>query len=166
MEGIIIYPTKQRLILVLIVVVLLAVAVWIFYATRSFDGSSLWMLVALPILFPLLRAVYLLIQNKPRLVISDEDIVVNTKKPWKVRFADVEAFSPVTYRGYSLIEIRYKKESLYWKPEDEIEEGRKERMLSTESPGAPYEIRADGLSIKSQELLDLLNAWLPKRPNA
>ena len=62
--------------------------------------------------------------------------------------------------GYKLIGIRYKKHSPDWKSEEDIEEGRKERMLCKEHPGAPYDIPAEYLSMNREKLLEVLNKRL------
>lgn len=158
MENIVVYPSKKQHIIVLIGVIVL-IAILVVFDRLSPDPLSpmIWLIVAAPSLVPIGRTVYYLITNRPCMFITDESIKVNSKEPWEVRFADVESFYPVTYRGYHLIGIRYKKDSANWKPDDEIEEGRKERILTRECPGAPYEIPADRLSVKRQQLLELLN---------
>lgn len=161
MEEIIVYPSKKRIVTTLVaVVVLIAFLVVLDLLSPDPIKPVLWLLIAAPCLVPIAIAVYHLIKNRPCMFISDEGIKVNSKKPWEICFADVESFFSVNYRGYTLIGVRYKKDNQKYISEEEMEEGRKERMASTESPGAPYEIRADGLSMKSRELLELLNARL------
>ena len=163
MEEIIVYPSKTRLITVLVaVVVLIAFLVVLDRLSTNPVNPVLWLFIAAPCLVPITISIYHLIKNRPCMFINDESIVVNSKKPWEVRFADVDSFYPVGYRGFNLIGIRYKKESPYWKPDEEIEEGRKERMLTSEHPGASYEIPAGRLSIKMHQLLVILNERVGK----
>lgn len=94
------------------------------------------------------------------MTITDEYFEVNSKFKWRVCFRDVEEFYPV---DYNVIGIRYKKTHENWRPDDEIEEGRKERLNNTDAPGAVYEISTRIMDIKSQKLLYLLNQKLYKQ---
>ena len=161
MENIVVYPSRKQHVIVLIgVIVLIAFLVVLDRFSSDPLSPMIWLTVAAPSLVPIGRTVYYLITNRPSMFITDEGIKVNSKEPWEVRFADVESFYPVVYRGFNLIGIRYKKDCANWKSDEEMEEGRKERILTRECPGAPYEIPADRLSMKKQQLLDLLNGRL------
>ena len=163
MEDITIYPAKKRLVVALIAVIVLTALFFVLaLCAPSHIAPLTWLFIALPCLIPTCRAVYVLYKHRPCMFITQEGIKVNSKEPWEVRFADVEQFIPISHRGYKLIGIRYKKKSPDWKSEEDIEEGRKERMLCKEHPGAPYDIPAEYLSMNREELLEVLNKRLDR----
>ena len=99
--------------------------------------------------------------NNPRLVITDVSIRVNVQEPWVVQLSGVDSFFVDEYKGQKFIGVRYKDNVEGNFPEDLILKGRKQR-LKTALKGYPYEIYVDGLSMKPQEICDLLNARINK----
>ncbi len=102
--------------------------------------------------------------KRPKLVITDETVTVNTDEPWDVHFEDVDAFHLFKYKGYDVIGVRYKQGSEYWTSEEEILNGREDRRRYPENlhPGKPYEIYIADLSMKGPQLCDLLNERIRK----
>ena len=102
------------------------------------------------------------IWRKPKLIIYDQVIKVNSPEPWVVHLNDVEVFYPTSYRGQEAIGVCYKQGTENWKPEEEIVESRKSRIRYPENlhPGKPYEIYVTGLSMRCQQLCDMLNERL------
>jgi len=110
--------------------------------------------------FAMFRLGYEIVSGWHRITINDECVIVNSKYQWTVCFRDVEDFYPITYKGQYLIGIHYKQSHENYRTDDYLDDTRETRMGYELSPGAPYEIPTRGLSIKSQELLKLLNERL------
>ena len=104
------------------------------------------------------------IWRRPKLEITDEAVRVNSDEAWEVRFEDVESFDTFKYNGHDVIEVRYKQGSENWAPEEEIIDSRKSRVRYPENlhPGKPYEIYVTGLSMKCEQLCDILNGRIRK----
>ena len=100
--------------------------------------------------------------RKPKLIIFDKVLKVNSPEPWVVHLNDVESFYPTIYRGQEIIGVCYKQGTENWKPEEEIKETRNSRIRYPENlhPGKPYEIYVTDLSLKCQQLCDMLNERL------
>lgn len=97
--------------------------------------------------------------RKPKLIIFDKVLKVNSPEPWVVHLNDVESFYPTIYRGQEIIGVCYKQGTENWKPEEEIVNSRKSRIRYPENlhPGKPYEIYVSNLAMTCQQLCDLLN---------
>ena len=102
------------------------------------------------------------LRRRPKLIISDKSVTVNTEEPWVVRFEDVESFYTFQYNGHDVIGVRYKQATEYWALDEDIMNSRKARIRYPENlhPGKPYEIYVADLSMKCQPLCDLLNERL------
>lgn len=152
------YSKKRAVALLLIMPVVFGLMFWVFYHFNS----NVWSLVSPLViaLFFFANACYRIYKQRVCMTITDEYFEVNSKFKWRVCFRDVEEFYPV---DYNVIGIRYKKTHENWRPDDEIEEGRKERLNNTDAPGAVYEISTRIMDIKSQKLLYLLNQKLYKQ---
>ena len=105
-----------------------------------------------------------MIWKRPKLIITEEMVTVNTNEPWTVRFEDVESFYSFKYNGQDVIGVRYKQGAENWAPEEEIKESRDSRVRYPENlhPGKPYEIYVTDFSMKSPRLCDLLNERITK----
>ena len=102
------------------------------------------------------------IRRKPKLIIYEKVLKVYSPEPWVVHLNDVEVFYPTSYRGQEAIGVCYKQGTENWKPEEKIVESRKSRIRYPENlhPGKPYEIYVTGLSMRCQQLCDMLNERL------
>lgn len=102
--------------------------------------------------------------RRPKLTVTDKAVTVNASEAWDVRFEDVEAFSTFKYNGHDVIGVRYKKGSENWASEEEIVNSRKNRIRYPENlhPGKPYEIYVTDLTMKCQQLCDILNERIMK----
>ena len=98
--------------------------------------------------------------RKPKLIITDYSVMINTYIPWEVYFDDVDSFYPTSYKGQQVIGIRYKKDVEAGKSIEEVEYGIALRARTLLNPGEPYDIYVQGLAKKPQEILDLLNQRL------
>ena len=101
------------------------------------------------------------IKGKTQLVITDVQLRVNAPEPWVVQLSGVESFYVGKFKGRKFIGIRYKDNVEGGFPEEVIAEGRK-RRLKAGMQGYPYEVYVSGLSMKPQEICDLLNSRINK----
>ena len=99
------------------------------------------------------------IKNKTKLVVTDVQLRVNTPDPWVVQLSGVESFYVGKFKGRNFIGIRYKDNIKGGFPEEVIAEGRKQRFKAA-LQGYPYEVYVGGLTMKPQEICDLLNQRL------
>ena len=83
-------------------------------------------------------------------------------KKWKVRFADVEEFYLIKVMSTKQIGIRYKKEIEFQKMNDASSAGRTIRKMNERIAGVQESLPADDLTIKPQQLCDLLSVRLTK----
>ena len=97
------------------------------------------------------------IQRKTKLVITDVQLRVNAPEPWVVQLSGVESFYVGKFKGRKFIGIRYKDNIEGGFLEEVITEGRKRRFKAA-MQGYPYEIYVNGLTMKPQEICDLLNS--------
>jgi len=95
--------------------------------------------------------------RKPKLIISDYSVMVNTYMPWEVYFEEVDSFYPTSYKGQEVIGVRYKKDVEAGLTIEEVEDGISDRKKTLLNPGEPYDIYVTGLAKKPKEILDLLN---------
>lgn len=101
------------------------------------------------------------IKQKTKLVITDVQLRVNAPEPWVVQLSGVESFYVGKFKGRKFIGIRYKDNIEGGFPEKVIVEGRKRRFKAA-LQGYPYEVYVSGLSMKPQEICDLLNQRIKK----
>ncbi len=101
------------------------------------------------------------IKQKTKLVITDVQLKVNAPEPWVVQLSGVESFYVDKFKGRKFIGIRYKDNIEGGFPEKVIVEGRKQRYKAS-LQGYPYEVYVSGLTMKPQEICDLLNQRIKK----
>ena len=119
-----------------------------------FGGGGLF------VLFLILRE---RINHKPYYIITDECVIIDSGiKKWEVRFADVEEFYLINVMSTKQIGIRYKKEIEFQKMNDASSAGRRIRKMNERIAGVQESLPADDLTIKPQQLCDLLNMKLTK----
>ena len=95
--------------------------------------------------------------RKPKLIISDYSVMINTNVPWEVLFEEVDSFYPTSYKGQDVIGIRYKKDIEAGITIEEVEDGLSMRKKTLLNPGEPYDIYVTDLSKKPKDILNLLN---------
>ena len=100
--------------------------------------------------------------RKPKLIISDYSVMINTNVPWEVCFEEVDSFYPTSYKGQEVICIRYKKDVEAGVTIEEVEDGLSVRKKTLLNPGEPYDIYVTGLAKKPKDILNLLNQRLTK----
>ena len=98
--------------------------------------------------------------RKPKLIISDYSVMVNTYVPWEVCFEEVDSFYPTSFKGEDVIGIRYKKDVEAGVTIEEVEDGISLRKKTLLNPGEPYDIFVTGLAKKPKDILNLLNQRL------
>ena len=159
MKEVKIYLSTTRFVMIIVMdVVFVAIASGVFlYFNNKFIVTIPMLVVGILALY---RA-YNLWKKRPRIVVTDEAVTVDARTPWEVRFVEVESFCTARYKGRQIISIRYKKESDKWMSDEDIEQGRKQRMMSA-SVGAPYDIMVTGLAMTPSEILNLLTERLQK----
>lgn len=100
------------------------------------------------------------IKNKTKLVVTDVQLRVNAPEPWIVQLSGVESFYVGKFKGHKFIGIRYKEDT--WEGHKEnLAEDRKQRFKAA-MQGYPYEVFVSGLTMKPQEICDLLNQRINK----
>ena len=103
------------------------------------------------------------INHKPYYIITDECVIIDSgMKKWEVRFSDVEEFYLINVMSSKQIGIRYKKEIELQKMNDASSAGRTIRKMNERIAGVQESLPADDLTIKPQQLCDLLNMKLTK----
>ena len=103
------------------------------------------------------------ISHRPYYVITDECVIMDSgMKKWEIRFADVEEFYLMNVMSTKQIGIRYKKEIELQKMNDASNVGRRIRKMNERIAGVQESLPADDLTIKPQQLCDLLNMKLTK----
>ena len=103
--------------------------------------------------------------RKPKLIISDYSVMVNTYVPWEVCFEEVDSFYPTSYKGEDVIGIRYKKDVETGITIEEVEDGISLRKKTLLNPGEPYDIYVTHLAKKPKDILNLLNQRLNNSKN-
>ena len=106
-----------------------------------------------------------LVIRKPKLIISDYSVMVNTYVPWEVCFEEVDSFYPTSYKGEDVIGIRYKKDVEAGITIEEVEDGISLRKKTLLNPGEPYDIYVTHLAKKPKDILNLLNQRLNSSKN-
>lgn len=149
---------KRWIFIILATVAIFAVFMGISMAFGNTKDNAIWLSVFLLIVLAINfgRA---FLTNNTRLVITDVSIRVNVQEPWIVQLSGVDSFDVDEYKGQKFIGVRYKDNVEGNFPEDLIIKGRKQRLKAA-LKGYPYEIYVDGLSMKPQEICDLLNGKL------
>lgn len=100
------------------------------------------------------------ITRKPFLIITKESVMMNGLKSWEIPFRDVESFFLTSSSKAQMIGIKYKADVEVQKMNDSSNLGRKVRRINDKLAGTQEAIPADGLSLKPQQLCDLLNERL------
>ena len=121
-----------------------------------------WLIVFLLLGFGLYQA-YLYwkekIKKTPFLEVADDKVTMNSAKSWEISFSEVEEFF-FTDITKQLIGIRYKENVDAQKLENAHSAGNAVRQINKMLIGAQEGIPTYRLSMKPQELLDLLNQRL------
>ena len=102
------------------------------------------------------------IKRRTYLVITDHQLKVNAPEPWVVQLSGVDSFYVDKYNGRTFIGIRYKDNVKGGVTDEQIAKYRKQRSKAS-LQGYPYEIYLRYLSMKPQEICDLLNARIHKQ---
>ena len=100
------------------------------------------------------------IKSKTKLVITDDQLRVNAPEPWVVQLSGVESFYVDKFKGRTFIGIRYKEDM--WEGHKENNTEDRKRRLKAAMQGYPYEVYVGGLTMKPQEICDLLNSRINK----
>ena len=101
------------------------------------------------------------IKRRTYLVITDHQLKVNASEPWVVQLSGVNSFYVGKYKGHKFIGIRYKDNIEGGITDEWVAKGRKQRFKAS-LQGYPYEIYVRFLSMKPQEICDLLNSRINK----
>lgn len=99
------------------------------------------------------------IKRRTYLVITDQQLRVNAPEPWVVQLSGVDSFYVDKYNSRQFIGIRYKDNVKGDVTDEQIAKYRKQRSKAS-LQGYPYEIYVRYLSMKPQEICDLLNGKL------
>ena len=96
--------------------------------------------------------------GRPFLTITDESIIYNGGwKQYEIRYAEVKSFVLLGGRQGKIIGIHYKKGVECQKIEDASLVGRIARKFNLAVSGTQESISVSGVSMKAQELCDILN---------
>ena len=115
-------------------------------------------------LFVCIAAFYLVpayFKCKTHLVITDVQLRVNAPEPWVVQLSGVDSFYVGKYKVRKFFGIRYKDNVEAGITDEEIAKDRKQRFKAA-LQGYPYEVYVGFLSLKPQEICNLLNARINK----
>ena len=129
------------------------------YQSRGKSNSGILIPAMIFALYAAIGIIALVIR-KPKLIISDYSVMINTYVPWEVRFEEVDSFYPTSYKGQEVICIRYKKDVEAGITTKEVEDGLSLRKKTLLNPGEPYDIYVSGLSKKPKDILNLLSQRL------
>ena len=100
------------------------------------------------------------IKHRTKLVVTDVQLRVNAPEPWVVQLSGVESFYVGKFKGRKYIGIRYKDDT--WEGHKENNTEDRKRRLKAAMQGYPYEVYVSGLTMKPQEICDLLNERIKK----
>ena len=100
------------------------------------------------------------IKSKTKLVITDVLLRVNAPEPWVVQLSGVESFYVGKFKGRTFIGIRYKEGTWEGNKENSTEDCKRRSKAAMQ--GYPYEVYVSGLTMKPQEICDLLNSRINK----
>ena len=129
-------------------------------------GGMPWMIWVAIVIFGLggLFLAYLVakekITHRPFLLITDEYVRMNSGKGWDIRYADVDSFFMTRVGSAKMIGITYRKEVEARKMEEAKEVGRAVRRFNTSIAGAQEAIPVNDLTMKPNEILEILNERL------
>ena len=145
-------------------VIIVAGIVFGIMINRNADHDFNPIFMAFLLAFILANYIIVSVIRKPKLIITDYSVTINTEEPWEVFFEEVDSFYTAHFKKQELICIRYKKDVEAGVSDLEIENGRIFRVRYPENlhPGAPYDIYVTGLSKKPKEILNLLNQHINK----
>lgn len=157
MKKVKIYGSKRNPVMGIIVFITFMVACT--FGMYQSGGKSNNGLLIPAMIFALYAAVGIiaLAIRKPKLIISDYSVMVNTYVPWEACFEEIDSFYPTNYKGQEVIGIRYKKDIETGMTIEEVEDGLSARAKTLLNPGEPYDIYVTGLAKKPKEILNLLN---------
>ena len=147
--------------------IILAVAAWwaiIMGVSRAIGGPGVigadkYYMITMFICMTSIILVPAYIKRRTYLVITDQQLKVNAPEPWVVQLSGVDSFYVDKYNGRQFIGIRYKDHIEGGLTDEQVAKYRKQRSKAS-LQGYPYEIYVRYLSMKPQELCDLLNAKL------
>lgn len=148
---------KRVIIVFLVAVGWLAVMFGVKYHLAGQDYKVLETIGYLLCLMILYFVFYFYFGRRTRLIITDVQLRVNAPEPWVVQLSGVDSFYVGKYKGRKFIGIRYKDNVEAGITEEEIAKDRKQRFEAA-LQGYPYEVYVGFLSLKPQEICDLLNA--------
>ncbi|MBP5776255.1 MAG: hypothetical protein J6W56_01780 [Prevotella sp.] len=120
-------------------------------------GADKYHMITMFICMTLIILVPAYIKRKTYLVITDAQLRVNAPEPWVVQLSGVDSFYLDKYKGRQFIGIRYKDNIEGGISDEQIAKYREQRSKAS-LQGYPYEIYVRFLSMKPQEICDLLNA--------
>ena len=144
------------------IIMLFAFMVGCMFGMYQSGGKSNNGIIIPAMIFALYAAISIIVFviRKPKLIISDRSVLINTNVPWEVCFEEVDSFYPTSYKGQEVICIRYKKDIEAGLTVEEVEDGISARKKTLLNPGEPYDIYVTGLSKKPIDILNLLNERL------
>ena len=149
---------KRAIIVLLITAAYIAVMFGFFFAGS--DHKVLETIIHFVGLMVLYCLYFFYLGRWTRLVITDMSLIVKTQEEWVVRLSGVESFYIDKFQGRTFIGINYKDDT--WEGHKEnVAEDRKQRSKAA-MQGYPYEVYVSGLSMKPQEICDLLNSRINK----
>lgn len=123
-------------------------------------GAQKYHMITMFLCITLIIIVPAYIRTKTKLVITDVQLRVNAPEPWVVQLSGVESFYVDKFKGRTFIGIRYK-EGAWEAHKENFTEDRKRRSRAA-MQGYPYEVYVGGLTMKPQEICDLLNERIKK----
>lgn len=123
-------------------------------------GADKYHMITMFLCITLIIIVPAYIKTKTKLVITDVQLRVNAPEPWVVQLSGVESFYVDKFKGRTFIGIRYK-EGAWEAHKENITVDRKRRSKAA-MQGYPYEVYVSGLTMKPQEICDLLNSRINK----
>ncbi len=91
------------------------------------------------------------------LVITDQSVKMNTLKEWEIPFSDVESFTLVQDMSSRMIAIYYKPNVETQKIEEATSVGQAVRKMNVDTFGTQEGIPVDGLTMKPEDICELLN---------
>ena len=149
--------------------IILAVAAWwaiIMGVSRAIGGPGVigadkYYMITMFICMTSIILVPAYIKRRTKLVVTDVQLRVNAPEPWVVQLSGVESFYLDKFKGRTFIGIRYKDNIEGGITDEWVAKGRKQRFKAA-LQGYPYEIYVSGLSMKPQEICDLLNSRINK----
>lgn len=127
---------------------------------RQWFGWIAVVLFGLGGLFMVYQVIKERITHQPYLIIADEYVRMNSGKGYEIRYADVDSFFLTKVVSAKMIGITYKKEIEAQKMAEAKEAGRAVRRFNTRVAGTQAAIPVFDLTLKPQEIVDVLNERL------